>query len=175
MQEIQERFKMVKQEYDKRHSKLLLQGKSQHLTSHGYWAASNPDQIFELFNKLKLGDYKHIADLGSGDGVVPAIASLFTQATGIEADHKLHSAAEELKTGMGLKTTLLNADYLDHNLSQYDFIFISPDNHFHKLESKLLKEFNGTLVLTENLFTPLILVPKKNLSVQGANFNIFKI
>jgi len=119
--------------YSKRRGKLFLERRSQRKTKVGYWAMSNPEQVFELFNRLNLKGFKSFVDLGSGDGVVVAVASLFTSADGIEADASLHSSAVEMRKRSGLKYGLKNADYLEEDLSGYDFIFMNPDNYFYKL------------------------------------------
>ncbi|MFC1741629.1 hypothetical protein ACFL3V_03785 [Nanoarchaeota archaeon] len=170
---MQERFTDIYQAYTKRKGKLLMEGRSQHPTSHGYWAASEPMQVFELFKQIGLQKHKSFIDLGSGDGIIVAIASLFTQATGIEVDPNLHKAAEEMKEKLKAKYTLKNADYLEEDLSRYDIIFIYPDNYFHKLEKKLVEDFKGTLVIADTIFRPLTLNPEKQISVRGTGFSIY--
>ena len=166
-------FNKIHDTYSKRRSRLLMEGKSQHPTSHGYWAASEPNQVYDLFRKIKLNEYKSFLDLGSGDGIVAAIASLFTESTGIEIDKSLHKAAADIKNKLKLNHTLKNKDYMDEDLSKYDIIFISPDNYFHKLEKKLVEEFKGTLIITDNIFMPLMLTPQEQVSVRGAGFSIY--
>jgi hypothetical protein len=64
-------------------------GESYKVTSVGLWACSLLEEILDLFEQLDLGRYRHLADLGSGDGRVVLVGSLFTRATGIEADAEL--------------------------------------------------------------------------------------
>jgi predicted O-methyltransferase YrrM len=170
-----DKFDSIKQFYSKRHAGLLLSGKAQRPTESGYWAASDPQQLFELFQQLHLEKYKNFLDLGSGDGIVVAIASLFTSAAGIEIDAKLHKEALGIKKQLGLSYYLKCADYLEEDFSKYDFIFINPDNYFYKLEKKLVDGFKGTLVITDNLFRPLTLKPSKQLSVAGIGYSIYSL
>jgi len=81
-------------------------------------------------------------DLGSGDGKIVLIASLFTKsAAGIEFDEELVKKGIEIRDKLGLKCDLICADYMEHDFSQYDILFINPDKSFHHgLEEKLLRE-----------------------------------
>jgi protein-L-isoaspartate O-methyltransferase len=169
------KFDAIKQFYSKRHAGLLLSGKAQRSTQSGYWAASDPQQLFELFQQLHLERFKNFLDLGSGDGIVVAIASLFTSSAGIEIDAKLHKEALGIKKQLGLDYSLKCADYLEEDFSKYDFIFINPDNYFYRLEKKLVEGFKGTLVITDNMFKPLTLNAKSNLSVGGIEFSVYSV
>ncbi len=168
-------FDRINAYYTKRRAKLLLDKKSQRPTKSGYWAASDPLQVFELFRKIKLENSKSFVDLGSGDGIVVAIASLFTKSTGIESDEKLHWDALKMRRELKLDCVFKNADYLDEDLSGYDLIFINPDNYFYKLEKKLLDEFKGKIVIVDNIFRPLTLEAKKQVSVRGATFSVYEL
>ncbi|MBW2997380.1 hypothetical protein KY349_03515 [Candidatus Woesearchaeota archaeon] len=171
----QKKFSEIQQLYTKRRSRLILEGSSQRSTKLGYWAMSNPLHVYELFRKIGLGKFKSFVDLGSGDGIVVAVASLFTKAAGIEVDAELHAAAEEIRQKLDIGCGFKNADYLDEDLSQYDIIFINPDNYFYKLEKNLKENFRGTIIITDNIFRPLTLSPEKSLSVMGTSYSIYKI
>jgi predicted O-methyltransferase YrrM len=172
---MQEDFERIFRAYSQRRGKLVMESKAQRPTSAGYWASSDPNQLFELFRKIELRKYKRFLDLGSGDGIVVAIASLFTKASGIEVDAELHKNAGGLKHKLGLQYSLKNCDYLDEDLSAYDVIFINPDNYFYKLEKKLVEEFRGTLVIADNIFRPLTFSPDKQLSIRGAGFSVYTL
>jgi protein-L-isoaspartate O-methyltransferase len=171
----QSRFNQIHQLYARRRSRLIMSGKSQRSTRLGYWAMSNPLHVFELFRKLGLENYKSFVDLGSGDGVVVAVASLFTNATGIETDAKLHDDAVDIRKKLGLDYTLKNSDYLEEDISQYDIIFINPDNYFHRLEKNLVEQFKGKIIITDNIFRPLTLNPQKQVSVRGTSFSVYEL
>jgi len=170
-----DKFDAINQFYSKHHAGLLISGKSQRPTESGYWAASDPQQLFELFQQLHLEKYKNFLDLGSGDGIVVAIASLFTSAAGIEIDAKLHKEALGIKKQLGLDYSLKCADYLEEDLSLYDFIFINPDNYFYKLEKKLVDGFKGTLVMTDNMFKPLTLKEDERIVAGGSSYILYVI
>jgi len=169
------KFTLIQQLHNKRRSRLILAGQSQRSTALGYWAMSNPLHVFELFRKLELSRYKRFVDLGSGDGIVVAVASLFTDSAGIEIDENLHKDALEIRSRLGLDYELKNMDYLEEDLSQYDVIFINPDNYFYKLEKALVENFRGIIIITDNIFRPLTLRPSDNLSVMGTRYSIYKL
>jgi len=173
--DIERRFEAVNNAYSSRRRRLLVEGRFQRQTSHGYWAQTNPEHVFELFKKINLGQSRSFLDLGSGDGIVTSVASLFTKATGIEIDPKLHQDAEDLKAKLGLTSTNKNMDYLAEDLADYDVIFIAPDNYFHKLEKNIVEQFKGTLIILDNIFRPLTLTADETISVRGTNFNIYRI
>ncbi|NQU78980.1 hypothetical protein HQ545_04390 [Candidatus Woesearchaeota archaeon] len=168
-------FNTISKEYMRRKGRLLAQGKSQRPTSIGYWASADPVHMHELFRKLELGKSRAFLDLGSGDGVVVAIASLFTTSSGIEIDEQLHNDAVMMAKKLGLEMDLICMDYLDEDLSKYDFIFINPDNYFHKLERRLVEQFKGTLVIADNIFRPLTLSPSNSVTVRGVSFSVYKL
>ncbi|MBN1544333.1 hypothetical protein JW898_02620 [Candidatus Woesearchaeota archaeon] len=170
---MQEKFDMINREYSRRRRRLIMSHNAQRPTKVGYWASSNPAHLFELFRQLGLERYKGFADLGSGDGIVVAVASLFTRAAGIEADDGLHKAALEMRGRLCLDYLLKNADYLEEDLSAYDVIFINPDNYFYRLEKNIVDQFKGTLIIADNIFRPLTLNPERQLSVKGASFSIY--
>jgi protein-L-isoaspartate O-methyltransferase len=161
--------------YTKRRSRLIMSNKAQRPTSHGYWAISNPVHTYELFKKIGLQKHKSFVDLGSGDGIIVAVASLFTGATGIEIDKELHKDASEIRQKLKLNYTLKNKDYIEDDLSKYDIIFINPDNYFHKLEKNLVEQFKGKIIITDNIFQPLTLSPQRKISVKGTNYSIYSV
>jgi protein-L-isoaspartate O-methyltransferase len=171
----QHKFDQINKLYTRRRSQLIMSGKAQRPTSVGYWAMSNPLHLFELFRKIGLEKHKRFIDLGSGDGIAVAVASLFTGATGVEVDAQLHKDAEDIKKRLGLDYELKNNDYLKEDLSQYDVIFINPDNYFYKLEKNLVERFKGTLIITDNIFRPLTLSPEKQVSVRGTGYSIYSL
>jgi len=172
---MQQKFDEITKIYTRRRGQLIMSGRSQHPTGVGYWAMSNPAHVFELFRRIGLDKYKSFLDLGSGDGIVVAVASLFTKSAGVEADAQLHKDAEEIMQRLKLEYNLRNKDYLDEDLSQYDVIFINPDNYFYRLEKNLVEQFKGTLIVTDNIFRPLTLSPEKQVSIRGTGFSIYSL
>jgi len=108
--------------------------------------------------KIKLQNYKNFLDLGSGDGKVVLIASLFgVHACGIEHDKKLLKVGKKIQNTLKLKATFLNEDFFKQDISKYDIIFINPDTGFENgVEEKCLKEMNKKtkLFVYNNIFKP---------------------
>ena len=78
-----DQVKIIDSHYAKLYLNSLKTSQSlSHPTSKGYFGFSDVQTIFELFKKIKLEKYNRFLDLGSGNGCVVAIASLFTKATG---------------------------------------------------------------------------------------------
>jgi predicted RNA methylase len=126
-------------------------------TLKGIWGPAETQDVYDFFVKIKLQNYKNFLDLGSGDGKVVLIASLFTDATGIEYDKELIEVGNRIKKQLKLKAKFLKADFLEHDLSKYDFIFINPDKGFEKgIEEKLIKEMNpkAKLFVYNKIFLP---------------------
>lgn len=150
------KFELIKEEYDNFYKSLLKQGKMPvRDTEVGIWGISVADNVYNLFKKIKLSKYKNFLDLGSGDGKVVLIASLFTKATGIEFDKELVDKSLEIRNKLKLKADFIQDDFLKHDWSKYDIIFINPDKGFHKgTEDKLLKELKGKLFVYNFVFEP---------------------
>ncbi len=152
------KYIQIKSEYDKFYNRLLSQGRLPIKdTGVGYWGISVADDLFELFKRIKLDKHKNFLDLGSGDGKVVMIASLFTKATGIEADEELHNFAKEIKKKlktMAGKASLINENFYDHDISKYDVIFYNPDQNPEKISPKFSKELKGKLIVYGPHFHP---------------------
>ena len=127
-------------------------------TEKGFWGASITEHIYEFFKKIKLQNYKNFLDLGSGDGKIVLIASLFgLKAAGIEFDKDLIKTSKKIRDKLKLRANFIQGDFLKHDISKYDFIFINPDKGFeHSLEDKLIKEMNPKtkLFVYNQIFLP---------------------
>ncbi|MFH1211832.1 MAG: class I SAM-dependent methyltransferase [Candidatus Woesearchaeota archaeon] len=125
-------------------------------TKHGIWAPSNLLVLYEAFSKLGIDRFGHFLDIGSGDGRVVFLASLFTKASGVDSDEHFHRKALEHSKKLGVKVVLLNRDFIEHNFSPYDVLFINPDKPFAaELVVKLLKEAKGkTIIVYNSLYLP---------------------
>lgn len=174
---MQQKFNKIKQRYDEFHKELLKQGKfSFKSTEKGYWGISVLDDVFELFKRIKLDNYKSFLDLGSGDGRVVLTASLFTKATGIEFDKELHNWSLQLMKELKLtqNAAFLNTDFLQHDLSKYDIIFCFPDQPMSRyIEPKLLKELRGRLIVHGPHFHPLQLKKLETMDVNGTFVSVY--
>lgn len=119
-------------------------------TGIGFWSISSQDDIYAMCTALNIEKYKHVVDLGSGDGRVTAIMSLFAKTTGIEYDEELHNMAQR----MNEKANLIKGDYLCHDISAYDMVFLHPDQTSQRLQKKLKDELKGDLVVYGAEFHP---------------------
>lgn len=155
----EKKFLEIEHEYGKFYKSIYLKGKVPlRDTEVGIWGISVSDNVFNLFKKINLQKYKNFLDLGSGDGKVVLIASLFTKATGIEFDKELYEKSIEIRDKLGLKADFIKGNFLDYDWNKYDIIFINPDKGFHKgTEEKLLRELNGKLFVYNFVFEPLLL------------------
>jgi protein-L-isoaspartate O-methyltransferase len=172
-----QKFNQIKQRYEQFHKELLEKGRFMFKnTQKGYWGISVLDDVFELFKRLKLEDYRNFLDIGSGDGRVAFTASLFTNATGIEFDKELYGQSVKLMDELKIKTSILNKDFLEHDLSRYDIIYCFPDQPISReIEPKLLKELKGKLIVYGPHFHPEQLKKLETLEVNGTHVTIYTI
>ncbi len=172
-------FSQIKKEYDAFYSELLKNGKlPMRSTEKGFWNASISDEIFEAFNKINLGRFKNFLDIGSGDGKVVLIASLFCKnAEGIEIDESLHNKAIEMKSKLRINNAAFhNKDFFQHDFSKYDVLFLAPDTSLDRgLENKLLKELDGKLMHYGHHFQPRFLKKEKDFLVNGTLVSVYSI
>ncbi len=164
-------FYRIKKEYDGFYRSLLQRGRlPMFSTEKGFWSASNSDEICSAFDKLGLRKFKSFLDIGSGDGKVVLIASLFCEnAEGIEIDDFLHSKALEIQMKFGIKNAKFhNKDFFEHDFSKYGALFLSPDAPLERgLENKLLKEMKGKLIHHGHHFHPRFLKKESSFLVNG--------
>lgn len=124
-------------------------------TFKGYFVPSDMKKVYDFFKLIKLERYKNFIDLGSGDGRIVLIASLFTKSAGIENDEELYEKSRRMKKRLGLDAELKKGDYMDFNISGYDAVYMYPDKPFTKdLNDKLKKELKGDLLLFSGTFLP---------------------
>ncbi len=107
-------FENIKQEYDAFYKSFLKKGKIPYYeTEKGVWGISVAEYLYEFFKQINLEKYKNFLDLGSGDGKVILIASLFTKATGIEYDKKLFEKSIKIRDKLKLKLYINQVDFLN--------------------------------------------------------------
>jgi len=153
--DLDHRFNQIKQAYAEFENYLKDSGKGLvYRTEKGIYGTTNLDAIFRFFKEIGLQNYKSFLDLGCGDGRVVLIASLFTKATGIEYDQDLISIAEKIRNQLNIDCELITGDYLAHDLTSYDIVFMNPDHEFGELDEKLRKELMGPLFIYNNIFAP---------------------
>jgi len=174
-------FDAIKQKYSDFNNFLLAKGVlPARDTIIGYWGVTPLDETHELFHRINLGSHKSFVDLGSGDGRIVLLAALFgVKAHGIEFDSWLTNTSIIMKHKISLPdfstVKFLQDNFMDHNLSQYDVVFVSPDKPFHRkgLERKLQRELNGKLIVHGWEFHPKDLQKSEEHIINGEKFCIY--
>lgn len=173
---MKEKYSQVKEKYDQYYKFLLQDGQFLFKdTKDGSWGVSITEEVFELFDKLNLSQYNSFLDLGSGDGKVVLLASLFCKAVGIESDDELYEISHKMKKKLQIhNATFLHRNYFNHDFSQYDVIYILPDKPFRRgLQAKLQEELKGILIVYGNHFLPNLKV-KEQIILTGTTITIYE-
>ena len=172
-----ERFFQIREEYDNFYRSLLKSGRlPMWSTGKGFWNASISDEVFEIFRRIGLKSFKNFLDIGSGDGKVVMIASLFCRnAEGVEIERFLHNKAIEMKNKFKINNVSFhNKDFFEHDFSEYDILFLAPDAPLNRgLETKLLKEMNGKLIHYGNHFHPEFLKRESSFIIDGTLASLY--
>jgi hypothetical protein len=173
---VAESFRKIERFYEQYYYDMKIKGVSSHKqTEKGFWVPSASSEIFELFQRIHLQQFQHVVDLGSGDGKVALIASLFTKSTGVEWDEELVIRSKEIRNTLGFQNVWFEqGDFLQKDLSIHDVLFIHPDNPLGRLERKIMKEFDGDLIVCGGLFLPERLVEKDVIQIHNAVFRIYR-
>ena len=174
-------YAKIKERYDAFQRHLLANGKFlARDTGIGYWGVTPLPELFEFFKRFNLGQHRRFIDLGSGDGRVVLLASVFgLQAHGIEYDQWLSNTSLVMRRKISLphfeQTKLLHGDFMSLDLSQYDVLFTHPDKPFFRdsFESKLAKELRGRLIVHGWEFHPLHLSKSEEHIINGEKFCVF--
>ena len=166
----------IKKEYSNVYGNMIKEKNLLRPTSLGYSGSASSDSVFELFKKIKLKKYKNFIDLGSGDGKVVLIASLFTKATGIEIDDELLKVSRKMKNKLKMKdASFIKGDFLDQDLSKFDVIFMNPDNPLYDIERKLRNEMkeDSKLIICGGLYRPLNMKLEKSYTAENVKFFVY--
>ena len=166
----------IKKEYGNFYTSLLRKGKLPlGTTEGGFWGYSIDDEVFEAFKKIGLQNYKSFIDLGSGDGKVVLIASLFVKnAVGIEIDKDLVGVSNNIKNKLKINNAeFILGDFFDFDLSKFDAIYSYPDNKINQIENKLLKEMKGILVHYGNYYYPSLLKKEQQFKINGTAITVY--
>ena len=192
-------FKLINQTYKNFELFLLRNGRLPAATTKkGYWGVTPTRELSTVFQalfehhknfngttgKLKSRKYKScksFCDLGSGDGRVVLMASLFgiKKAVGVEFDNWLHKVSLHMKDHIALdnfwKAKFIRDDFLSHNIRGYDYVYISPDRPFHRdLEEKFKSELNGKLIVHSYEFHPQSLKLVQKFNLNGEFFGVYE-
>ena len=174
-------FTKLKTKYDNFQNHLLRNGvllaKD---TKIGYWGVTPLQETYELFKLLNIGSYGSFLDIGSGDGRIVLLASLFgVESHGIEFDDWLVNSSILIKNSLKLpnqQIKLLQENFMDHDFSKYGLIFISPDKPLARkgLERKMLNELKGHLVVHGWEFQPTMLKKREEHIINGEKFCVYQ-
>ncbi|UCG11326.1 MAG: hypothetical protein JSU72_12325 [Deltaproteobacteria bacterium] len=124
-------------------------------TGSGMWAVSDAEEVYRVFCHFDWDRYTHMGDLGSGDGKVALIGSLFTRATGYETDDVLYRKSLEIRGELSLSNVSFEQqDYLLADLSTHDVLYLYPDKPFYALEERLHPNWKGHLLVHGPHFPP---------------------
>jgi hypothetical protein len=169
-----EKFAEIKQSYSELHAEFL---KTNPLLvkymERGIWAPSLSKEIFKIFKKFQSKE-KILLDLGSGDGLVVMIASLFFEkAVGVEFEKEFYDHSLEKKKQLKITNVdFIYEDFYNIDFGKYDILFIAPDKEFTlRLENKIENELTGTLIVYSSIFQPKTL--KLSQKFETAHFEVF--
>lgn len=137
------------------------EGNKVHDTKKGIFGTTDISLFAEFCEQINLASKKCFVDLGSGDGRLVLLASLYTKAIGIEFDTDLvqKSVAHQQELfGRGCDVSsaiFLEQDYETFDYSECDVLFSFADHFFTpEFLEKLKKEFTGTLYVFQGVFLP---------------------
>lgn len=169
------RYQEIKQAYNDFRISLLRKGKLPlRETSAGFWGTSICDELYTIFKKIKLDKFRNFIDIGSGDGRVVLIASLFTKAKGIELDLQLYKKSLEIKDKLGIRADFIHDDFFNYDFSSYDILFYYPDKPlYYGLEQKFREELNGKLILYGQNIYPVNLPKEEEFRVNGTLVGVY--
>lgn len=132
----------------------------------GFFGSSELVYLFELFQEIDLKSYWSFADLGSGDGRIVFLASLFTSSVGVEKDKELYRLSLKRKEELGdlilSPTEFRNNDFYKESLDGFGLVFINPAIPFYQdgFEEFLFRN-KADYLIDITLFQPRFLVKKK--------------
>ena len=168
-------YDQIKKEYDAYYKFLLKNGNLLWRdTKLGFWGKVIIEEIHELFKQINLEKYNHFLDLGSGDGSVVLLASLFTKASGIEIDDDLLKAGVNIRNKLKLNADFVHGDYNLHDIHQYDVIFVNPDKPFYRELDTFLRDYKGIVIVYSEHFLPSDMKLVKDLRKQNVNALLYK-
>ncbi|MEM4268464.1 MAG: hypothetical protein QXK37_06580 [Candidatus Woesearchaeota archaeon] len=178
-------FHIINAKYNSFQRFLLKNGMFPHKeTSLGFWGVTPTREVFEFFSQIRLQEHSKFLDLGSGDGRVVLIASLFgVEAHGLEIDPWLINVSLHIRRELDLpyfaRTKFLEKNFLEHPLHEYDVLYTSPDKPFYRedFETKLLNEINpnGNLIVHGWEFHPRFLKKIEEHIINGEKFSIYSL
>lgn len=170
-------FQQIKDEYSSFYRELLSKGRLPMWdTGKGFWSHTITDEAYAAFKKIGMDKRHSFIDLGSGDGNVVLIASMFCKrAVGIEIDNSLFRKSLEMQKKLNMPNAIFfNSDFYDHSISEFDVAFVYPDTPMHRgLEKKLVNELRGKLIHHGHHFHPQSLKAEQQFMINGSLFTVY--
>jgi len=134
-------------------------------TEKGIFGVSDISITNKFFEKINLNETNRFIDLGSGDGRINILASVYCQSTGIEIDKPLIEESKKhskklfenkiLEEKELERLKFIEGDYEEFDYSKVNIIFSFADHFFtEKFISKLKKDFKGILYVYQGVFLP---------------------
>ncbi|MFP4523531.1 MAG: hypothetical protein ACLFNM_03230, partial [Candidatus Woesearchaeota archaeon] len=137
------------------------EGNKVHDTKKGIFGTTDITLFVEFCEKINLASKKSFVDLGSGDGRLVLLASLYTQAIGLEFDADLIKISMQHQKKLSLRMPeVFQAKFLEQDYELFDYlhcdVLFSFADHFFTPEfiEKLKNEFFGTLYVFQGVFLP---------------------
>lgn len=150
-----EHFERIKNHFKEKDAAGLSKGRlPMRSTEKGFWGVSNLDDVYQFFQEKQFPKDATFIDLGCGDGRVTLVASLFVKASGLEWDEELIKEAQNAAQELNIDAKFHREDMRNHDLSEYDAIYMYADQRFDFLKHKLLEELNGALYLYHDTYHP---------------------
>jgi SAM-dependent methyltransferase len=126
-----------------------------HDTQKGIFGVTDISIFHQFCKKINLNKSDYFVDLGSGDGRVAIVASLFCETKGIEFDAELVEESKNHNEALNTSAEFLCTDYEEYDFSKTTVVFSFSDHPFSKnMITKLQEEFTGTLYIYEGIFLP---------------------
>lgn len=131
--------------------------------------------MYYFFKAIGLEQCRLFCDLGSGDGIVTLIASLFTKSIGIEIDRALCLTASRAAGILGLQenASFVCADYLTQRIRGCDCLYVYPDKPFERIE-RLLHGWEGMLLVYGPHFPPKHMQPTGRFSCGRERLAVYR-
>ena len=159
-------FERIKRSYKQKDDALMALGRlPMRSTSIGFWGTTNLDDFYAWMKKMCFPPGTRFIDLGSGDGRLVLVASLFVEAAGIEHDSSLVEEGACVAEELGMAYPVKQGDYRDEELSGYDVWFMYADQRMDSLEMKFIHELKGSLYLYHDTFHPFYLKKRETVWV----------
>ncbi len=158
----EEQFQRIKKAYQERDNALLTQGLlPMRSTDKGFWGVSNLDDVYAFFEKKQFPSTSTFLDLGSGDGRVVCVASLFVDAKGIEYDPELVAISQEMIGVLQSTGICEQGDFFTIDFSLFDILYSYADQRWEPFKEKLFAELRGELYLYHQTYQPDFLSKQK--------------